>query len=56
MTMNVAVDRTDGPSADFVSYLLVTQWSAGARRRIPGGVLKGTAVRTATGYSSATSS
>ena len=33
MTLNVAVDRTDGPAADFRSYLLVTQVVGGARRR-----------------------
>jgi hypothetical protein len=46
MTLNVAVERTDGPSADFVSYLLVTQVLGGNPAPIPGGVLKGTARRT----------
>lgn len=46
MTLNVAVERTDGPSADFVSYLLVTQVLGGNPAPIPGGVLKGTATRT----------
>ena len=46
MTLNVAVDRTDGPAADFRSYLLVTQVVGGSPAPIPGGVLSGTAVRT----------
>jgi hypothetical protein len=46
MTMNVAVDATDGPSADFTSYLLVTQVVGGSPATIPGGILKGTARRT----------
>jgi hypothetical protein len=46
MTMNVAVEATDGDSADFVSYLLVTQVVGGSPATIPGGVLKGTARRT----------
>jgi hypothetical protein len=46
MTMNVAVVGADGPSADFLSYLLVTQVVGGSPATIPGGVLKGTAIRT----------
>jgi hypothetical protein len=46
MTTNVAVEATDGTAADFVSYLMVTQVVGGSPAPIPGGVLKGTAVRT----------
>ena len=49
MTLNVAVDRTDGPAADFRSYLPVTQVVGGSPVAIPGGVLSGTAVRAADG-------
>lgn len=49
MTLNVAVDRTDGPSSDFRSYLLVTHMVSGSPAPLPGGVLSGTAVRTADG-------
>ncbi len=45
MTLNVAVEATDATSADFVSYLLVTQVVGGSPAAIPGGVLRGTAVR-----------
>jgi hypothetical protein len=49
MTLNVAVDRTDGPTADFRSYLLVTQVVGGSPAPLPGGVLTGTAVRAGDG-------
>ena len=46
MTTNVAVEATAGASADFVSYLMVTQVVGGSPAPIPGGILRGTAVRT----------
>jgi hypothetical protein len=46
MTMNVAVEATDGASAEFVSYLMVTQVVGGNPSPIPGGILKGTVRRT----------
>ena len=46
MTLNVAVDRTEGPASDFRSYLLVTHMVGGSPAPLPGGVLSGTAVRT----------
>ena len=49
MTLNVAVEGTDGASADFTSYLLVTQVVGGSPSPIPGGVLKGTTRRTSDG-------
>jgi hypothetical protein len=45
MTLNVAVVATDGPSADFISYLLVTQVLGGNPSPIPGGILHGTVRR-----------
>jgi hypothetical protein len=49
MTLNVAVDRSEGDTADFRSYLLVTQVLGGCPAPIPSGVLWGTARRTDAG-------
>lgn len=49
MTVNVAVDRTDGDEAWFRSYLLVTQVVGGSPAPIPGGMLLGAARRTEEG-------
>ena len=49
MVLNVAVDSSDGASSDFTSYLLVTQVADGRPAPLPGGVVRGTARRTAAG-------
>ena len=49
MSLNVAVDRTEGSASDFRSYLMVTQVVGGSPAPIPGGVLTGTVIRTDNG-------
>lgn len=49
MTLNVAVDRVEDDEAEFRSYLLVTHVVGGNPAPIPGGVLLGSARRTADG-------
>jgi hypothetical protein len=49
MTLNVAVDASDGASSDITSYLFVTQVVGGRPAPLPGGVVRGTVRRTAAG-------